>query len=547
MVIKPMESPPSSNLSFYDLHDQAGVAIPTPVEGRNCGIAVNVPKELWPRTSLRLGNQPLPIFQSDTIAYSEWPPCSSGNYELILECDGVRENRTVTVMPRYFSENEFKSIVHDLTETIPTAIATRLNECGAHLALPKLDNRSSIEEEYLSLRRAVQGTKDKLGMLQILPMLQRDCHQILIPQHELRSTNKVRRPDISKLAQAIAMPGNIASNDRVYEMFDITVEKSFEAYENRLVKAYGLALRSRLSRLQSELRAAHAPPAMTAELEALTNEFTLAFNRATFLREVRNPTISSVRVTMVLLKNPAYRAVLEGYLALNDQSSSSVSIEEPALNAPLNNFPYLYQRWANLNVLSALLQVCAESGYRCENHQWVRSYHRSTKIQVITDGRPAVQLSCARTGRVVSFLPWSATGGTVYIVGQEVPMGAAVTIQSEGKPLEILLFDPKYWVDSKKAKDTVDIKASGNAKPEEQRLLKLLSAIEPLKEDVDGVQRAIDYVKSAGGASEIKYAAILYPGQHKQPSSNIEALPAHPNSGANFHKSLCVVFRRHLS
>ena len=41
---------------------------------------------------------------------------------------------------------------------------------------------------------------------------------------------------------------------------------------------------------------------------------------------------------MVLLKNPAYRAVFEDFLALH--KLSSVRLEEPTLNAPLNNFPF---------------------------------------------------------------------------------------------------------------------------------------------------------------------------------------------------------------
>jgi hypothetical protein len=50
---------------------------------------------------------------------------------------------------------------------------------------------------------------------------------------------------------------------------------------------------------------------------------------------------------------------LEDYLAL--YKHSSVRLEEPALNAPLNKFPFLYQLWANLMVVSVVLQVCAES------------------------------------------------------------------------------------------------------------------------------------------------------------------------------------------
>ena len=539
-----MESSRSSNISFYDLHDQPGTPISAPVEGRNCGIAIHVPKEVRHHISLRLGSEFLPVLESDEIAYSEWPQCGPGYHELVLECDTIVERRIVTIMPRYFSVNDMAALIHDLTEVVPNAIASRLNACGAQLAVSPLhEKRSPLEVEYFRLRRAILGTKETIGMMQILRILQRTCHQVLKPKLELRSVNKVRRPDISKLPLAMIIPGNVLSETKVYQMFDTTVDSSFDAYENRLVKAYVLALRSRLSRLQAALHSTPAPPAMAAELELLINEFHLAYMRANFLRGVKDSALSSIRVTMILLKNASYRAVLEGYLALNERPS--VRLEEPALSFPLNNFPYLYQRWANLKLLSAMLQVGAESGFRCVSHHWVKSYVKKTNIHVMNDALPAVQLVNEVTGRSVSFVPWSATSATTNIAGQQSPVGAAITIVTPGRPIVFLLFDPKYWVDSKSKK--TDKKTRAKSSAAENEFQKLLSTVEPLKQDVDEIVRLRDQLRASNGMSEIKFSAILYPGLSKKIAPDIVSISAHPSSTDEFHKNICDVLRRYLA
>ncbi len=509
-----MESHPFSRLSFYD---QSGAIIPEPVEGCKCGIAIDVPKEFHSAISLQVGGYLLPVLTNGAVAYSEWPSGGPGSYELFLECAGIRERRTVTVMPRYFTGNDLSTVLHELTESLPFTIASQLNACGARLGkLPSQDAKSSVEAEYLKLRRAIEGTREQLGMLQILRILQQKCHQVLLPKAELRSVNKARRPDISRLPQAIAVPGNLVSSDRLYRIFDITVERSLDAYENRLVKAYVMALRSQLVRLQVNVKSMRSPPVVPSDVDALANEFRLACTRAAFLREVKNSSVTSIRVNMLLLKNPAYRAVLEGYLALNEQSS--VTLEDAALNLPLNYFPYLYQRWASLKVLSAMLQVCAQFGYQCISHHWVKSYQKGIIIQAINDVRPAVQLRSATSGRMVSFLPWSSNAGGTGFAAQEPPTGAAIFIETQNQPSTVLLFEPKYWFDAQNAQSR------------------------PLRKDVDDIISVRQQAKESADKSDISYSAILFPGRRQQLGPEFEALQAHPSNGDGLQKNLCDVF-----
>jgi hypothetical protein len=302
-----------------------------------------------------------------------------------------------------------------------------------------------------------------------------------------------------------------------------------------------------MSRLQARLESEAAPPAMASDLEALASEFRLACTRATFLRQVRLPFVSAGRVTMVLLKNPAYRAVLEDYLALHKQSS--VRLEEPALNAPLNKFPFLYQLWANLKVMSVMLQVCAESGYLCVSHRWVKRDNKGLFIQVMYDGEAAIELSCPITGRGVRLLPWRTDSGSEknLSTSHELPPGLAIAIYTAEKPPVVLLFDPKYKVAPESAKKAVAKKTSAKTKAAKNEMVDALGAIEPMKEDIDELLLCMDQVRTPEGVREIQYAAILYPGQRKQIASDLEALSARPSDGEALQKNVYDLLRRYLA
>lgn len=514
-----MASSPSSRLKFYN---ESGTEIAGPREGQECGIVINVPKNLQSKISLKLNAVLLPVSVEEvsTVAYSIWPPSDPGMHTLSLSCGSIRENLTVMVTPENFIQSDYNSMINELTDVLPNLIAANLNKCGAQLSVDQTNEQSSsLDEEWLRIKRAVNGTKDKPGLLQLLPVLQRECNQILSPKLEIRTGDKIRRPEMSRLPQAISMPGNMISEEKLYRMFDTTVTQSLETYENRLTKTYVQAIRSQLSRLQARVGKEQAPPAMATELEALANEFNLACIRASFLREVRSPSISADRVTMVLLKNPAYRAVLEGYLALNQHSK--ISLEEQALNAPLDHFPFLYRLWINLRVLSALIEVCAESGFQCVSHYWIKSYRKGAFIQVTTDGNAAVHLAHPTTGTQVSLIPWRNSGNSASSPTAE-SMTIAVAIETPAKPLSVLLFFPKYKV----------AKGGGTAAP--------------IKEDVDEVLRSIEMLKKPGEEQQFQFAALLYPGPSIGLDASIEAVSAQPAHGNHLQKAVADILRHFL-
>ncbi|MBA3857686.1 MAG: hypothetical protein C0507_12325 [Cyanobacteria bacterium PR.3.49] len=435
-------------------------------------------------------------------------------------------------MSRYFTESEVASMLDELTETLPKSIALHLAECGAQLGA--VDQKPTLEDEFTELRRAFTGTKERLGLFQVLPIIQRECHHVLIPRTELRDSSQLRRPDISKLPVIMSMPGNVLSPDLVFRMFDTTVERSFDTYENRLVKAYVQALRGRLSRMQGKMEKAQS--ALLTDIETLISEFNLACARATFLREVKLPTVFAGRVTMVLLKKPAYRIVFEDYLALKQESS--VTLEETALNDPKKHIPYLYELWTNLRVLNSMLQVCVESGFRCVSHNWIKRFNKGIFIQLINDEKAAIELTHPSTGRRVTLVSWKPDGGNEIL--EDTPeherlIALAVIIDAPGEQSQLLVFDPEYRVNAKDADFALE------------KILEARSKIEPMKEDIDDLIRWVKLAGASDSARTIPYAAILYPGPGMKFTSEVEALTAVPSDGDGLEKAVCDVLRRYLA
>lgn len=122
----------------------------------------------------------------------------------------------------------------------------------------------------------------------------------------------------------------------------------------------------------------------------------------------------------------------------------------------------------------------------------------------------------------------------------------------------VLLFDPKYKVATGTLEATSTViepgtkkpvpkKTSAKTKAAKNEIADALSAIEPMQKDIDEVLFCMDQIRGPGGVREIQYAAILYPGQRKQISPHLEALPARPLDGEAWQKNVYDVLSRYLA
>jgi hypothetical protein len=213
---------------------------------------------------------------------------------------------------------------------------------------------------------------------------------------------------------------------------------------------------------------------------------------------------------MVFLRRPPYLAALEGYLEF--RRSATVRMEEPNLDAPLENLPNLYQTWGTLEVLSVLLEVGAELGYRERSHQLVGRDAGGYYIRVLPGGRAALVLTHPEHGTVVKLIPERTYGpgaGRLHSVSfQQRPDVALEVVPPDGPP-KLYLFDSKYKLDGEFIEGE-----SPDGKPK--------------KVDIDKMHAYRDAIRGEGEERVVCYAAILYPGPAVTYAEGLEALRAYP-------------------
>jgi predicted component of viral defense system (DUF524 family) len=240
---------------------------------------------------------------------------------------------------------------------------------------------------------------------------------------------------------------------------------------------------------------------------------------ASFLDEVRLPTHLPTQLTMVLLKRPPYRAALEGYLEFH--RSLAVRLEEPALDAPLENLPYLYQLWGTLEVVNVLLEVAAEQGYSVAEQRLVRRDATGAFVQVLPDGVPALMLTHPLHGTEVRLIPERTYGssGVLRSISYAQRPDVAVELRTPGEPPRLFLFDPKYKLDGELIEGE-----SADGKPK--------------KVDIDKMHAYRDAIRDADRRRVVASAVTLYPGPGVQYGPGIAALPARPDEAAELEQHL---------
>jgi predicted component of viral defense system (DUF524 family) len=298
-------------------------------------------------------------------------------------------------------------------------------------------------------------------------------------------------------------------------------------YENRLLLTYTHQVAGRLRRLTRALEITQQPD-LLAETDVLQQQLRHARRLASFLDDVRMPTHLPTQTTMVLLKRPLYRAVLEGYLELH--RTVAIRLEDPALEAPLENLPYLYQLWGTLQILAVLLDVAAGAGFLVKAHQLLRRDHDGLFVTVLPGGRPMVALVRPADGFAVRLTPeWSfGKSGPLHSVSFPQRPDVTVDVQTPDGMQRLYLFDSKYKLDGELLEgESVDGR--------------------PKKIDVDKMHAYRDAIRDTALNRVVEYAAILYPGPETRYVTGIDALSAHPGAETDLLESLRTVFEHALA
>ncbi|MGC4044879.1 MAG: DUF2357 domain-containing protein [Armatimonas sp.] len=476
---------------FIRFRTPSGELIEAPGEWQTALMEISIDPIEWPTAILLRNGEPLKLFQQflagELRILASWPLSGTGNYQLELTTGSIQSSQVVTVRPQKISEADYLKLLTDLQFRLPNAVALGLQKCGGLGGVELLSpSESTYPEELARLRDAVSGCRDFPGLANLLPRVARDPHQILTTTSPWVPRERARRPHPARLAQALARGGNLTEDYLPDRVIDSRVERSLDTYENQLLRVYCQEVELRLRRLLgTRVRS------LEADALALLQQFTRARRSASFLEEVSLPQHLATRPTMVLLKRPEYRAVLDGYSRLH--RSMAIRLDNDLLDAPLENLPKLYQQWCTLELLSALLEVAHQRGFIVQDSSMIQRDSSGFFVRILPNGRAAVVLTHPEKQLTVYLTPemrFTASGKLRSISFTQQP-DVTLWLEDSQDRRQLYLFDPKYKLDS-----------------EIERL-----SSQPKKLDIDKMHTYRDAIRDSQGNLVVQFAAILYPGK----------------------------------
>jgi len=457
---------------------------------------------------------------------ADWPLSGTGHYDLQLQLgQDVVEVSRWTVAPAKLSPAAFRGMLDDLENRLPVTIALSLQKLGAAtgVRLVQSTGASSAAEEMARLRRAIAKTPAGPGLALILREIAQDPHQVLADVEIWVPADRARRVSATGLVRAVAVESNTTSPGVPDRLPDNRVEATVDVYENRLLKAFVDQVELRLRRLRAYLAARDAD-SWIQELDALALRLRGARSQATFLREVGRLGHAPTNVTMVLVKKPAYRKLLEA--VLDFRRRTTVRLNEPALESPLETLPSLYETWGVLKAIQTILDLAPKGGYRIKRNELFKHGPVGSWIEVLPNGRPAVTLERASDGKTISVIPqrtYAAHAAAFRSISYSQRPDLAIEVGGPNRSAEIYLLDPKYKLDSEMSADL-----PGDGKPK--------------KVDIDKMHAYRDAIRDGEDRRIVTFAGILYPGPREEFTSGLAAISAVPGDSEQLADQLRQVF-----
>ena len=502
-MVQPVTSP---ELRFVD-----GSGDPTdfPREWEPSTLEICVNPSEWRQGQLRLQGETFASAKATpswrNTVHVEWPRSGPGNYLIEFDAPSGPASMQFTIRSEKLSKEALAHTIDALESGLPTSIAVGLRRLGALQGMRLLPPReSTLAQEILRLRRAVMGTSKRPGLARSLLSISRDPHRIFRSEDVWTRADRVRRPQPTRLALAVAAAGNVSEDKRLRRLIDQRVEHTADVYENRLLKTFIAEVAARLRRLLSEVNEREAE---LNQLEALRAELSSAERSATFLSEVSTPRDLPIVLTMVLLNRPEYRAVLDGLVEF--RRSVAVHLEDEALDAPLQNLPYLYQRWCLLKLIDEVTRVAGERGFRIVEERLSRRRQSALFIDVLPGGEPLLRYRHDQSGTEATLTherTFHRTGSPHSVSFPQRP-DIALEVRAPDSAPRLFAFDPKYKLESE---DRDEEGPTGR----------------PKKSDIDKMHAYRDAVRGQDGERAIEYAAILYPGPSQYFGEDVAAFQA---------------------
>jgi len=495
--------------------DCAGNPIDVPIEWTPALIDVAISSDAWRDVRLFLQRQEIPVrvtkLGGQARVLADWPRANPGNYHLRLETPCGAQERIVVINPRKISSAALDQLIVDLELRLPAAIAMGLQRGGALAGIKLLPpSDSTVAQEINRLRRAVDGTSTprRAGLVQVLEDLADRPHRVLRRYEPWVKRERARRPHPARLKDAVCRGYNHAEDGGLLTIVDTRSDQTADVYENQLLKVFVHQVGQRLWQLK-QLLAIRNQTALEQDIADLTSRLMRARRQAAFLDEVSLPRQLPTQTTMVLLNRPAYRAAFQGFIEF--RQATPVRLNEPMLDAPIENVPHLYQLWGTMVVINTLINTATSLGFRVRRQRLLRHEVGGLCVSVLPNGKTAVELHHPEQDCVVRLIPESryGTDDDLHSISFPQKPDVAIEVRRSTDVTRVLLFDPKYKLESEEM---------GN--PD--------AAGRPQKVDIDKMHAYRDAIRGGGGQRVVVHAAILYPGPETIYKDGIEALQAYP-------------------
>lgn len=507
-----MASSPISRIGFLDEEKQP---VDAPREWTEGHVSVDCGDRDWRGAQLTCNGTAIPLsvnrVDGKDMVLGRWPRSGAGNYEFLLswDCGPWEESRVCTVEPRKLDPSAVATMVEHLDQRLPASIALALRRGGALGGIDIVAPReTTLAAEVSRLSRAINGTKARTGLAKVLLVLSEEPHRVLRAEERWVKPHQARRIDPVRFALAFGHGPRVSADGLPAVVPERPVELSVDVYENRLLRTFHEQVDMRLRAVVHALKA-RGDHRGTEEALTLSARLRDARRLASFLDQVAPLSEPPSRVSMLLLRQPEYRAAMEGFIEF--RRSAIVHLREPAIDAPLENLPFLYQCWGLLEVLSVVLDAAVDRGYRVVTERLAVRVAGELWIRLLIDGEPVAELSHPESSRRVRIVPqrrYKVRQGDLRSISfEQIPDISIEFIR--GEEIALYIFDPKY-----------KLRGDDGADPGSR----------PKKEDVDIMHAYRDAIRAANGERVVRHAALLYPGSSRRFGAGLAAIQAQPHA-----------------
>ena len=435
-----------------------------------------------------------------------WPRSGPGRYEVRYRAGPIVRSEVVTVAPRKLGDEGFTALLDELEQELPAAIAISLQRAGALLGIQlQPPGHNTVAQELLRLRRAIIGSDGRPGLRTVLPAIGRDPHEVLTSEEVWIPRERAHRAPASAMVRVASRHANLDDSGGPIRVIALKSEPTANTYENRLLKHFTLEVEQRARRL-TRYAEASGKTSVADELALLRSELSRARRTAPFLDDVPQTNEPFSRTTMLLLRERRYRGLLDAFIEFH--RSLWVSLNDDALEAPLQNVPYLYEVWGTLAVIRATLDVAQERGYRLVRQELARPTFGGLFIEMVKSGRVALELSGPNNERltVTPQRSFAKIGPFRSESFEQIP-DVVVELARSNTESEMVFFDPKYKLDGDDSDDPTG---------------------RPVKSDIDKMHAYRDAVRGPVGNRVVSLAAIMYPGPSAQFGDGVAAIRSMP-------------------